>query len=404
VTTVVAAVKLHTVIVFPHNFNKEKDRAVVVMDRSPYGADGLELINDIYVPFGFIAVGQDMRGTGQSEGEFTIWHSDADDSQDLGDWLVSQKWCSGKIFTFGASADGLAAFRTPFNEPTWLDASYFIWTSSMGYEVVFPNGAYLQALADMWIRSTVPDQADECLDIIRENEMRTDWWTPLSLEGNYYKVRGQSGFWAGWYDIFLVGTLAAYHGYNTESDLNVRSTSRLFVDPLGHCQDAAEFFPQNTIAGRSLLPVMQSLDTFGVKSVQRPLIHNVTFYVMSSNDDIGLSVGQYWTSLERFPTPTMTRFYLHSDGSASKQMPLETEKISSSFDFDPSNPVPSAGGNNLAITCGPQDQRDVDSRNDVLVFQTEPISTELPLTGPLTATLFVTSSAVDTDFMVRWLC
>jgi predicted acyl esterase len=111
------------------------------MDRSPYGAQGLELINDIYLPFGFITVGQDMRGSGASEGNFTIWHSDADDSEDTGNWLVQQPWSNGKIFTFGAAADGLAAFTTPMNSPEWLKAQYFIWTSSVGYEIIYPNGA-----------------------------------------------------------------------------------------------------------------------------------------------------------------------------------------------------------------------------------------------------------------------
>ncbi len=388
-------------VIFPRDF-KEGDKATVIMDRSPYGADGLELINDIYVPFGFITVGQDMRGTGQSNGEFTIWHSDADDSEDAGNWITSQPWSNGQVYTFGASADGLAAFRTPFNQPSWLKAQYFIWSSSVGYDIIYPNGAYLQALADMWIRSTVPDQADECLDIIRENEMKTDWWTPLELTGEYYKINYPSAFWAGWYDIFLLGTLAAYDGYNGESDASVRHTARLFVDPLGHCQDGDKYFPQNTILGRSLLPVMQSLELFGIHGVVRPSIKNVTFYVMSSHDDAGLAAGQYWTTLDKFPSPVMTKYYLHGDKTASTVAPKSTDSApgQSSYLHDPANPVPSQGGNNLAIPCGPMDQRVVDERTDVVYFTTAPQTAELPLTGPLSATLYVSSDAIDTDFMV----
>lgn len=55
----------------------------------------------------------------------------------------------------------------------------------------------------------------------------------------------------------MVGNLAAYDGYNTLSDESVRHTSKLVVDPLGHCQSAAEFFPQDLIAGRTLLSFMQ---------------------------------------------------------------------------------------------------------------------------------------------------
>ena len=59
------------------------------------------------------------------------------------------------------------------------------------------------------------------------------------------------------YDIFLVGNLAAYNGYNYESDESVRYTSRITIDPLGHCQSGAEYFHQDLIAGRTLLSVMQ---------------------------------------------------------------------------------------------------------------------------------------------------
>ena len=79
---------------------------------------------------------------------------------------------------------------------------------------------------------------------------------------------------------------------------------------------------------------------------------------MSSNDEAGLSVGQYWTSMESWPQPKMTDFYLHADGSASTSMPKTGETASTSFVFDPSNPVPTNGGNNLppdiggSIECG----------------------------------------------------
>ena len=82
-------VKGHTRIIFPKDY-KEGDTFTTVLDRSPYGEDALELFADLFVPFGFAGVGQDMRGTEQSEGLFSIWHSDADDSQDLGNWIVAQ--------------------------------------------------------------------------------------------------------------------------------------------------------------------------------------------------------------------------------------------------------------------------------------------------------------------------
>jgi len=76
------------------------------------GYGDMEWIGDIFLPFGFVAVGQDMRGTEKSQGNFTMWVSDSEDSQDLGDWIVQQPWSNGQVFTFGASADGIGALQT----------------------------------------------------------------------------------------------------------------------------------------------------------------------------------------------------------------------------------------------------------------------------------------------------
>eukprot|EP01035_Chromulina_nebulosa_P018844 gene18844-24629_t len=393
-------VKLHSRIVYPKGFDSS-NKYTTIVDRSPYGYLGLEWMIDLFLPYGFVTIGQDMRGTQTSEGDFSIWHADANDSQDLGDWIVQQEWSNGVVYSFGASADGLGAFTMPENNPSWLEAQYMVWSSSTGYDVIFPNGAYLQALTEMWIDGTVPDDAESSLAIIVANEARTEWWDPLDLTGKFNLVHAKSGFWAGWYDIFLVGNLHAYNGYNYESDESVRYSSKLLIDPLGHCQDAAEYFPNDLIMGRTLLGLAQAYEVFGVRPVVRNNIQNITFYVMSSNDDVGLSSGQYWTTMEKFPVPTMTDFYLHSDGTASLIKPSVTEKLSSSYVYDPSNPVPTVGGNNLAIPCGPLDQSEVDSRSDVLTFTTNTFSNELALTGPLYATLFVSSDAIDTDFTVK---
>ncbi len=389
-----------------------------MVDRSPYGYAHLELINNIFLPVGFVTVGQDMRGTQLSEGNFSIWHSDANDSQDLGDWIVNQNWSNGKVFSFGASADGLAAFTMVVNQPQWLHAQYFIWASSTGYDVIFPNGAYLTSLANTWIRSTVFNEANADIQILRQNEMRTDWWSSLDLTGKFPSVNAVSGFWAGWYDVFLMGNLAAYKGYNFKSNSSVRYTSRITIDPLGHCQEAAKYFPQNLVEGRTALAIAQAHETFGVYQVHRPNIRNVTFYVMSSNDAVGLATGQYWTSLDTFPKPTMTKYFFHPNSTVSRRHPhqqrqhfnnssfaaaaCQNSAECTTFRHDPTKPIPTKGGNNLEIPCGPLDQNSVDARPDVLVFQTTALKQEVALTGPIFATLYVGSDAVDTDFMVRF--
>jgi len=112
-----------------------------------------------------------------------------------------------------------------------------------------------------------------------------------------------------------------------------------------------------------------------------------------------------------------TPFYLHPGGGLSTQIP---ESLSSpdEYLFDPNNPVPTVGGNissgQPVMAAGGFDQRESEdflgskepylplaSRPDVLVFQTELLAEDTEITGPVSVQLWISSSAVDTDFTAK---
>jgi putative CocE/NonD family hydrolase len=70
--------------------------------------------------------------------------------------------------------------------------------------------------------------------------------------------------------------------------------------------------------------------------------------------------------------------------------------------YDPANPAPTVGGplccDPAHLPGGPRDQKDVESRQDVLVYSTPPLTEDTEVTGPITLDLYAKSSAVDTDF------
>jgi len=405
-------VKLHTVIVYPKDYPDSGAKYTAIVDRSPYGYGDMEWLTDIFLPFGFVAVGQDMRGTEKSEGNFTMWQTDKYDSEDLGNWIVSQDWSNGKIFTLGASADGIASLQTPVNNPPWLEAQYIVWAPAGMYDILFPYGTYKQETTENWLFGLTmpnPDVVYDNIQTVYENEAQTPYWDGIKADDDVYaNVHCPNAFWAGWYDLFIVGTLEAFQGYNTKSAESVRYTSKITVDPLGHCLDGADFFTEDVVKGRTLLMIAQMFEVYGIRPVARHNIKNVTFYVMSSNDEAGKAAGQYWTSVESFPTPKMTSYYFHADGTLSTSRPSLSEKVTeTSYVVDPANPIETRGGANLppdiggSIHCGPMDQSELDTRDDVLVFQTPVLDSDLPLTGPLYATLYVSSDVIDTDFMVK---
>jgi hypothetical protein len=137
------------------------------------------------------------------------------------------------------------------------------------------------------------------------------------------------------------------------------------------------------------------------------------------NSEQRLEHGGQWRSENEWPLARAqnTPFYLHRGGNLSIQAPLG-ESSSSTYLFDPEHPVPTIGGNissgQPVMAAGGFDQRESDeffgsekpylplaSRPDVLVFQTEPLAEDMEITGPVSVQLWISSSAVDTDFTAK---
>jgi predicted acyl esterase len=349
---------LRTVVNRPKG-SPENQTYTAIVDRTPYPYHDMEWIPNLLMPFGFVAVGQRMRGTGLSDGNFSLWMSDANDSQDLGDWIVKQPWSNGKVMTLGASADGIGSLQTVRNSPAWLSAQYVAWATTEMYEVLFPQGTYKQETTEFWmhdLHTQSPEGVEADIDLVHENEMDTPfWWSQVDFDDDTYaKVTFPSSFWAGWYDMFLVGNLLAFEGYNTKSAPMSRHQSSLLVDPVGHCINAQHYFHQNTIFGRSAVAISNMLQTFGVRNEKRSAIKNITFYVMSSDDEEGKKVANYWTSLVEWPKPKMVDFYFHGGRKASIMPPSPVNGVDSdaksSYRYDPTNPLITRGGNNLPWT------------------------------------------------------
>lgn len=113
--------------------------------------------------------------------------------------------------------------------------------------------------------------------------------------------------------------------------------------------------------------------------------------------------GNFWTSLDDFPNPAPKSLFLASDGALRET--AQHDKDSATYMYDPRDPAPMIGGNNLPAIgsieyCGSADQLPRDGRQDVLVFESLPIEADMPVVGPVSAKVYVSSTAQDTDFFV----
>jgi putative CocE/NonD family hydrolase len=128
----------------------------------------------------------------------------------------------------------------------------------------------------------------------------------------------------------------------------------------------------------------------------------VSYYVMGDTQD-PQAPGNQWRQANDWPVPSRpVAYYFSTNGLLSAKEPAQ-ENASLTYTFDPADPCPTVGGNNLTIPAGPRNQNQIESRKDVLLFTTPPLAEPLEVTGHVAAKVFLVSSAVDTDLCVR-LC
>lgn len=152
-----------------------------------------------------------------------------------------------------------------------------------------------------------------------------------------------------------------------------------------------------------------------------------------------LDHGGRWRDEREWPLPRcrVTDFYLHAGGRLAPERP-GAGPAATPFTFDPRRPVPTVGGNMSSLVGlmprpagapeipveererdiigvpGAFDQREdprflgssppylpLAARPDVLVWQTEPLDRDVEVTGPVTVTLYVSSTAPDTDVTAK---
>ncbi|WP_157579321.1 CocE/NonD family hydrolase [Spirosoma montaniterrae] len=228
---------------------------------------------------------------------------------------------------------------------------------------------------------------------------------------------GVPSFWfASWYDVSTGPNLALFnHVRKNAVDEATRNAQYLVIAPTLHC--AYKRATANTVVGeRSVGDARLNYDdlTYGWfdyflkgETAKDPAkMPRVRYYTMGSNK---------WQTSETWPPANaqMTTYYLSSGGRANSLYgdgkllatpPAATEKPDA-FTYDPAFPVPSYGGNvcctGNAVQGGAFDQHQMETRQDILVYTTEPFAEGVELSGNIETTLYVASDAKDTDFTVK---
>jgi hypothetical protein len=232
------------------------------------------------------------------------------------------------------------------------------------------------------------------------------WWEDLRYQNKYDRVRVPVLNISGWYDDEQVGTPLNYIGVTTKGSPAIRSSQKLLIGPWPHAINSStklgtiEFGPTAVIDMNAywLRWFDQWLKGSDSGFMKEP---PVRIFVMGEN---------VWRDENEWPIARTqwTKYFLHSNGQAntlSGNGTLSSAEPASeptdSYSYDPAKPVRFITDPSFAQIGGPDDYREVEQRDDVLVYTSDALTEDMEVCGPLRVHLSAASSARDTDFMAK---
>ena len=390
-----------------------------LLERTPYLKDSVRYSRrgHWYARRGYAVVMNDVRGRGESEGEWYPFAKEAPDGYDAVEWIAEQPWCSGKIGTMGASYAGSDQSALATLNPPHLCAQVIgQGTSNYLLSSMRQGGALEQRFIRyaFWMATTSREAAaDRELERVLLEEFGRipqilgpplrfrpgstalrllpsyeQWaWDILTLGsvGDYWLQRGYNidTYWpeyadvpilfqSGWYDTYPRGVIA---NFNALQELKT-SPMRLLLGPWRHGEPTTE----ESIVGDIELGLEAALPLYDdirlrffdqhLKGLATGLDQEppVRYFIMGNQEgrrpgNLAGTIwhGGRWESAQTWPPHDRTTvFYLHSDSSLSETKPSNSLSVTQ-YTFDPRDPVPTAGGSISAsedvLPSGGFDQR-----------------------------------------------
>ena len=412
-------------------------RQPTVLTLTPYNNNSDDAMDQAwaYVSRGYAYVAVDVRGRYDSEGDFNAWYDDSEDGSDLIDWIAGQAWSDGRVATAGGSYSGMNQWLiAKQNNPHHVAILGYVAPKDSFRDLVRWNGVPKLDLIYTWMMGmdgrvnqsrtgwdwsramrglplhTLDEVVGRDMPVWRawmENDTESAWWEPISMYDSYDGFDIPSFNVTGWFDGQVQGTSKHFasavgtgdpddhvliigpwlHGVNRNRTIGLRDYGPDAIIDLDGLRDA---WLDHRLLGRP-----------------RPDLPNVLYFLPVANE---------WRRADAWPIPgtRFTEHYLASagnantllgDGGLSGTMPGSSPP--DAFTYDPANPVPTissrTSGARGGIAQGSVDNRAVETREDVLVYTGPVLDDAVEITGPINATIYISTDVRDTDITVKLL-
>ena len=357
---------------------------------------------------GYVVALVNFRGAQLSEGTWVGYRAlqwgELSDGYDTCEWLAKQKWCTGKIGTFGGSQGGYAQNYLAVTQPPHLVCQYMRDTGLSLFHEGYRIGGTTRPnrFKGMDGNAREPQDNRKLLAEWFEHPTYDDYWKAEDCTLHFDKMNVPCFTIGSWYDFMNQGSIASFQGRQHQGGANSKNQQQLIIGPwlhggrsksnrigeLAYPDNAAFDVPTHMI--RWFDHYLKGKDN-GVNNDD-----NVLYYVMGAVGEQN-APGNVWRTAKDFPPPaTQTAMFLHAGGALSAEKPTATDS-STSFVSDPHHPMEIPGRS----FPGARDARDFEKQPEVRTFTTTPLSEPVEWTGRVHAELHVSSTAPDTDFIVR---
>lgn len=421
-------------------------RHPVLVTRTPYGKAGMfgEAAPDpngavSLARHGYIVAVQDVRGVRGSEGVFTgVMNNDGlgknRDGYDTVEWLARQPWSNGAVGAWGVSYLGHTTIAAALAAPAALKAGVSLQPACEVYtDERFIDGVFRIEVAS-WTAMQGPDfiahlpaaERDEAtaelraftsqgnriylhlpvIDMVFERKFPALWCDALKHrdDPSFFdesattaeraaNVKAALLHVGAWFDPFVRNSIRHFELITSNAkDPKVREAQRLIVGPWRHGGFGEEMvgetrFPGAAIDMTALVGGWQDHWVKGGAPAPNEA-HKVILYVMGENR---------WRAEPSWPLPgtTKTPFYLRGDGGLSQEKAAAGEAANTFF-YDPRFPYTAP---NTAAGMNALNQFMLGE--NVILYTTPPLKEAVEASGWVTAELYASTSATDTDWFVE---
>jgi predicted acyl esterase len=349
---------------------------------------------------GYVVAMVNYRGTHLSEGRYVGYRAlqwgELSDGHDVCEWLGTQSWSTGKVGTFGSSQGGYAQNYLAVTQPPHLVCQYMIDTGLSLFHEGYRIGGTTRPgrFGTMGKLCRTPGDGQALLEEWYQHPHYDDYWRDEDCTLHFDKMNVPCFTIGSWYDFMNQGSIASFVGREHHGGDNSRGKQWLLIGPWLHGRtNKGSKVGDMQYPDNATWPVEEHMlrwFDYWLKGQDNGVTKDpkVRYYVMGENQ---------WRSADDWPPKIDDqRLFLQPEGKLAKSAPDNTE-ATTSFQSDPRKPMEIPGRS----FPGARDARPFEEQSDVITYTTELFSEPVEWTGRVYADLHVSSTAKDTDFIVR---